>query len=82
MALAAVDLTVAAGQIHALLGQNGAGKSTLMKILSGALRSDEGSIELDGAPYRPRDPLEGRRAGIAMIYQELSLAPHLSVRIS
>ena len=79
VALAAVDLTVAAGQIHALLGQNGAGKSTLMKILSGALRSDEGSIELDGAPYRPRDPLEGRRAGIAMIYQELSLAPHLSV---
>ena len=78
-ALAAVDLAVAPGEIHALLGQNGAGKSTLMKILSGALAPDGGTIELDGQPYRPRDPLEGRRAGVAMIYQELSLAPHLSV---
>ncbi len=78
-ALAAVDLSVASGEIHALLGQNGAGKSTLMKILSGALVPDAGSIELDGQPYRPRNPLEGRRAGVAMIYQELSLVPHLSV---
>ncbi len=78
-ALAAVDLSVAPGEIHALLGQNGAGKSTLMKILSGALAPDAGSIELDGQPYRPRNPLEGRRAGVAMIYQELSLARHLSV---
>ena len=78
-ALAAVDLSVLPGEIHALLGQNGAGKSTLMKILSGALAPDAGTIELDGASYRPRDPLEGRRAGVAMIYQELSLAPHLTV---
>ena len=79
VALAGVDLAVGPGEIHALLGQNGAGKSTLMKILSGALRPDEGAIELAGAPYRPRDPLAGRRAGIGMIYQELSLIPHLSV---
>ncbi len=79
VALAGVDLMVAAGEIHALLGQNGAGKSTLMKILSGALAPDEGTIHLGGAPYRPRDPLAGRHAGIAMIYQELSLVPHLSV---
>lgn len=79
LALAGVDLAVASGEIHALLGQNGAGKSTLMKILSGALAPDEGTIHLGGASYRPRDPLAGRRAGIAMIYQELSLVPHLSV---
>ncbi len=78
-ALAGVDLCVGGGEIHAVLGQNGAGKSTLMKILSGALTADAGSIELDGAPFTPRDPKEGRRAGIAMIYQELSLAPDLSV---
>ncbi|HEV8377342.1 MAG TPA: sugar ABC transporter ATP-binding protein, partial [Tepidisphaeraceae bacterium] len=52
---------------------------TLMKILSGAYRPDAGEIWLDGQPYRPRTPLEGRRAGVAMIYQELSLAKHLSV---
>ena len=79
VALDNVDLTVQAGDVHALVGENGAGKSTLMKILSGAIRSDSGSIELDGAPYLPRSPIEGRRAGIGMIYQELSLVPHLTV---
>ena len=78
-ALAGVDFEVAAGEIHALLGQNGAGKSTLMKILSGAVAPDGGSIQLAGAPYQPRDPLAGRRAGVGMIYQELALVPHLSV---
>ncbi|MEZ4455238.1 MAG: sugar ABC transporter ATP-binding protein [Gemmatimonadales bacterium] len=78
-ALAGVDLTVAAGEVHALLGQNGAGKSTLMKVLAGAVDPDAGTIELDGAPYRPADPADGRRRGIGMIYQELSLAPHLTV---
>ncbi len=78
-ALRDVTLEVAPGEVHALIGENGAGKSTLMKILSGAYRPDAGTIELDGAPFVPADPLHARRAGIAMIYQELSLAPHLSV---
>ncbi len=79
IALDNVNLSVNAGEILALVGENGAGKSTLMKILSGAYRPDAGQIFLDGAPYAPRNPLEGRRAGVAMIYQELSLAKHLSV---
>jgi ribose transport system ATP-binding protein len=74
-----VDLSVRPGEVCAIVGQNGAGKSTLMAILSGALQPDSGTMLLDGAPYRPADPLHARRAGVAMIYQELSLAPHLSV---
>jgi ribose transport system ATP-binding protein len=78
-ALAGVDFTLERGEVHALLGENGAGKSTLMKILSGALRPDEGGMRLAGRPYRPSDPGVGRRGGVAMIYQELTLAPHLTV---
>ena len=78
-ALDGVDLTLGPGEVHALLGENGAGKSTLVKILSGALRPDRGEMRLDGRPYRPSDPLAGRRRGISMIYQELTLAPHLTV---
>jgi ribose transport system ATP-binding protein len=79
VALDGVDLEVAAGEVLALVGENGAGKSTLMKVLSGAHRPDAGTMELDGRPFAPANPLEARRAGIAMIYQELSLAPHLTV---
>src|SRR5438067_2870451 len=79
IALDGVDLGVDGGEVLALVGENGAGKSTLMKVLSGAYQPDEGQMWLDGAPYHPRNPLEARRAGVAMIYQELSLAPHLSV---
>jgi ribose transport system ATP-binding protein len=79
VALDGVDLSVAPGEICGLVGQNGAGKSTLMAILSGALQPDAGTMTIDGRPYAPRSPLEARRAGVAMIYQELSLAPHLSV---
>jgi ribose transport system ATP-binding protein len=79
VALAGVDLSVNAGQVLALVGENGAGKSTLMKVLSGAHLPDEGTMTLDGQPYSPRDPLDARRAGVAMIYQELSMAKHLSV---
>ncbi len=79
VALDGVDIAVAGGEVCALVGQNGAGKSTLMSILSGALRPDAGTMTLDGTAYRPREPLDARRAGVAMIYQELSIAPHLSV---
>jgi ribose transport system ATP-binding protein len=78
-ALDGVDLDVGAGEVVALVGENGAGKSTLMAILAGAIAPDEGTMALDGAPYAPSGPAEGRRAGVAMIYQELSLAPHLTV---
>jgi ribose transport system ATP-binding protein len=79
VALDGVDIAVAAGEVCALVGQNGAGKSTLMSILSGALRPDAGTMMLGPAAYRPREPLDARRAGVAMIYQELSIAPHLTV---
>ena len=79
LALSGVDLEVAAGEVLALVGENGAGKSTLMKVLSGAHQPDRGRMWLDGQPYHPRHPLDARRAGVAMIYQELSLARHLSV---
>lgn len=79
VALDGVDLAVSPGEICGLIGQNGAGKSTLMGVLAGALRPDAGEMRIDGARYAPASPIEGRRAGVAMIYQELSLAPHLSV---
>ena len=78
-ALDGVDLSVAEGEIHALVGENGAGKSTLLKILAGAIPMDAGEILLDGAPYRPRRPEDARAAGVAMVYQELSICPHLTV---
>ena len=78
-ALVEVDLEVRPGEVHALVGENGAGKSTLMKVLSGAIPADAGSMLLDGRPYAPRGPLDARAARVAIVYQELSLAPHLSV---
>src|SRR5437870_3332338 len=78
-ALKKVSFEVAPGEVHALIGENGAGKSTLMKVLSGAYQADAGSIELNGQPFAPENPLHARRGGIAMIYQELNLAPHLNV---
>ncbi len=78
-ALSNVNLKVEPGRVHALIGENGAGKSTLMKILSGDYQADSGGIMLDDAPVRITSPAKGRAAGIAMIYQELTLAPHLPV---
>ena len=79
VALKNVDLELAGGEVLALIGENGAGKSTLMKVLSGAHQPDSGVMTLAGEPYAPRNPLQARQAGVAMIYQELSIAPHLSV---
>jgi len=79
VALDGVDFAVEPGSVHALVGENGAGKSTLMKILAGAISADEGSMRLGGSDYAPRNPMDARRSGVAMIYQELSLCPHLSV---
>jgi len=77
-ALRSVSLDIAPGEVHALIGENGAGKSTLMKILSGAHRADEGTMELAGRSYAPDGPHDARLKGVAMIYQELSLALHLT----
>jgi ribose transport system ATP-binding protein len=72
-------LSVRAGEVHCLLGENGAGKSTLMKILAGSYRPDAGEIRLDGTPLRLSNPQDGLAAGISVIYQELDLAPDLTV---
>jgi ribose transport system ATP-binding protein len=78
-ALRNVELEARAGEVLALIGENGAGKSTLMKILSGAHAADSGRMTLAGEPYSPAGAHQARLAGVAMIYQELSLAPDLSV---
>ncbi len=78
-ALKGVDLRIAAGEIHALLGENGAGKSTLMRILAGAERMDSGQIILGGEEVKISAPADAIARGIAMVYQETSLASHLSV---
>jgi len=78
-ALDGVSLSVRPGEVRALIGENGAGKSTLMKILSGLHQPDSGDMRLRGTPFAPKNPGDARRAGVAMIYQELALAPHLSV---
>jgi len=74
-----VQLTVYPGEVHILAGENGAGKSTLVKILGGVYRDYGGTIILDGEEIRPVTPLEANRHGIALIHQELSLVPSLSV---
>jgi ribose transport system ATP-binding protein len=79
IALDGVNLSLRKGEVHALIGENGAGKSTLMNVISGLFRPDSGTIEIEDGPYMPENPLDARKNGIALIHQELSLAPHLSV---
>jgi len=78
-ALKKVSFDVAAGSVHALVGENGAGKSTLMKIISGDLLKDEGSIELNGEIVEFRSPADSQALGVSMIHQELTVVPFRSV---
>jgi ribose transport system ATP-binding protein len=78
-ALSSVNLTVAPGEVHALLGENGAGKSTLMKILAGAQPMDSGEIHIRGSRVQINSPQASMSLGVSIIYQELNLVPELSV---
>src|SRR3546814_8611230 len=74
-----VNLTVAPGEIHAIVGENGAGKSTLMKILYGMLRPDEGTIAVDGRQVTFKTPTDAIAAGLGMVHQHFMLADNLTV---
>ncbi len=73
-----VSLSVAPGEIHAVLGENGAGKSTLMKIIAGAVQADAGELRWDGAAHSVRSPAQARALGISMVYQHFSLFDSLT----
>ena len=78
-ALDGVDLTLRAGEVHALMGENGAGKSTLIKVLTGVHTPDAGEIRLMGRTVRPASPRDAEAVGISTVYQEVNLVPSLSV---
>src|SRR3981189_1143480 len=79
VALSSGDLSVRAGEIHALMGANGAGKSTLVKVLTGDVTPNAGVILLDGKEVRFASPASARKAGLASVYQDVSLVPLLTV---
>jgi ribose transport system ATP-binding protein len=79
VALRSADLSVSAGEIHALLGANGAGKSTLVKCLTGVIRADAGTIAFGGKSTRARSPMHAARLGLAPVFQDPALVPDLSV---
>ncbi len=79
VALESADLTVEPGEVHALLGANGAGKSTLVKVLTGVVRPDAGTIVVDGRPVTIPSPVGARRAGFAPVFQDPALLPDLTV---
>jgi ribose transport system ATP-binding protein len=78
-ALKGVDFTIRPGEVHALVGENGAGKSTLIRVLGGEIAPDSGTVRLSGAPVQLRGPAHALGLGIAIIHQELALAPDLTV---
>src|SRR4051812_21551476 len=78
-ALDGVSMEIHGGETHMLLGENGAGKSSLMKVLCGAYKADAGQILLDGHLLAIDSPADAARAGIAVIFQEFSLVPHLNI---
>ena len=78
-ALKGVDLEVYPGEIVGLVGENGAGKSTLLKIIIGAQPQTSGTMTMHGAPYAPKNPMDGNHAGIGMVFQEQSLIVNLNV---
>ena len=77
--LEGVQLQLRAGEVHALMGQNGAGKSTLIKILTGVIAPNAGTLALDGAPIAPASPIAAQKLGISTVYQEVNLCPNLTV---
>jgi len=77
-ALRHVDLAIAAGRIHGLVGENGAGKSTLIKIISGVYTADEGEMVLAGAPFRPGSPAAAQQSGVVVVPQELRIVPGMT----
>jgi len=79
VALDGVDFELRAGEILAVIGDNGAGKSSLIKALSGATIPDEGEILLDGKPIHFKSPIDARRAGIETVYQDLAVAPAMTI---
>lgn len=79
LALDDVSFEVAPGEIHAMIGENGAGKSTLMHIVASVYQPDKGYMEIDGKPYAPEDEKAAQQAGVAMVFQDRSLFPPLSV---
>ena len=78
-ALDGADFDLRAGEILAVIGDNGAGKSSLIKCLSGATIPDAGSIELDGKPIHFKSPIDARRVGIETVYQDLAVAPAMTI---
>ncbi|MEN9486238.1 MAG: hypothetical protein RJB37_4118, partial [Pseudomonadota bacterium] len=78
-ALDGADFELRAGEILAVIGDNGAGKSSLIKCLSGATIPDEGTIELDGKPIHFKSPIDARRVGIETVYQDLAVAPAMTI---
>jgi len=79
VALDGADFAAEAGEVHALLGENGAGKSTFIKVLTGAIHADQGELVLDGRPFAPHNPIQAAGAGVAAVFQELSLVPDMTV---
>ncbi|EQD53483.1 ATP-binding protein of sugar ABC transporter, partial [mine drainage metagenome] len=74
-----IDFSLERGEIHALVGENGAGKSTLTKVMAGVVTLTSGEFRLEGKPVDPRTPNQARALGVAMVFQETSLVPTMSV---